>query len=178
MKTVIKKLFAYMLALNLVFAGNSAVSLSAFAAGISPPRATVVACEALPVGKSVYCTCGFYSANGFYNNINLSENHFDISGTGKVVLSDFQTFYSDGLTVTVRFKLTATYPGQVKLAFKEHAIHDKAGLGCIGSVPRFIDVKIFNVEGENAYVKMTGIEFYLTILAAPLWYLLHLCGLV
>ncbi|MBP3697192.1 MAG: hypothetical protein J6J45_06565 [Clostridia bacterium] len=173
MKRFDKKFFTLTLVLTLFFVS----AVPAFAYSSAQPRASLVAPEALAVGESVYCSCGFYSINGI-SNVELDEDDFYISGTGKAVLSDFQTQVSDGLTVTVKFKLTATYPGQIKIATKPDAVFDNAGIVSTGSVPKFIDAKIFNVEGENAHIKMTDREFMLTLFVAPFWYLLNLIGLV
>lgn len=168
-----KKFLSFSLAVALAFVSVVPV----FAYSSAQPRASLVAPEALAVGDTVMCSCGFYSINGI-SNVELSEEDFTLSGTGKAVLSDFQTWYSDGLTVTVSFKLTATYPGQIKIAVKPDAVFDNAGIMSTGSVPKFVDAKIFNVEGEKAHIKMTDREFWLTFFVAPFWYLLHLVGLL
>ena len=173
MKKFIKKVFAVTLVLVLLFVSV----VPSFAYSIAQPRASLVAPEALAVGDTVMCSCGFFSINGI-NIVEVNEYDFTLSGTGKAVLRDFQTWHSDGLTVTVTFKLTATYPGQIKIAVKPEAVFDNAGIMSTGSVPKYIDAKIFNVKGENAYIKMTDREFWITYFVAPFWYLLHLVGLV
>lgn len=144
----------------------------------SPTASLVISSEAVPVGESISGAVVFYSANGF-GRVILNENNFKISGTGKVELSDFKTNYSDGLTVTVGFKVTATYPGQVKINLMPDSVFDLAGMpNTTNTVPKFVDIKIFNTEGENANIKMTDREYIFTLIVAPFWYVLHQIGLV
>lgn len=157
------------------------ITVSSFLSAYSvaaPPRATLGAAEALPVGESVMCSCVIYSANGFSDSFSMNGNYFEISGTGDAQLSDFEIFTADGLTVTIRFKLTGTYPGEVKLSLKEEHCFDRAGLMAQPVIPKYIDIKLFNTEGENANKKMTETEYFFTVMVAPFWRLLNLIGIL
>ncbi len=162
-------------ALAIVMAVLVLVSLwiPAFAYSNVQPRPSVVTIDAVPVGETFTCNFVVYSANGFPENFVLREDNIEIKGTGKADIVCIETKSNTGLTVSGSFKLKATYPGQITVAIKNNSLCDSAGIYNVGSLPQRVDLKIFNIDGENAYEKMTDFEVYLTYFAAPFWSLLN-----
>lgn len=154
--------------------------ITAFAAETGyPPRVSVVIHDAVMAGESLYGTLMFYTPNGVSKNLRISEENFSISGTGRARITDIGELTTvDGMTYTARFRLVAEYPGEIKLAFKNSQFSDRAGLWNTGSVPKYIDIKIFNTDGDKADEKMTESEYFITVIIAPFWYVLHLLGIV
>lgn len=151
----------------------ASLGIPVFAYSIAQPRPSVITVDAVPVGEIFSCSFVVYSANGFPENFVLREDNIEIKGSGKADIIYIETTSNMGQTVSGCFKLKATYPGQITVAIKAVSFCDSAGIYNVGSVPRRVDLKIFNIEGKNAYEKMTDFEVYLTYFAAPFWSLLN-----
>ena len=169
------------ISLFLVFVLLSATLISASAV---TPLSFMPVCSirsfqrAVPAGESIGGACLISSDNGFRDDLRLSADYFEISGTGKVELSDFSTTVN-GNTAVAYFKITGTYPGEAKISIKPYTVYDKAGnCNSSGTVPARVDVKIFNTQGDAAYEKMSEFEYLVTVIVAPFWDLLHKIGLV
>lgn len=164
----------------LVFALLSATLISASAVTpLSTPSCSIRSFQrAVPAGESIGGACIISSDNGFRDDLRLSADYFEISGTGKVELSDFSTTVN-GNTVVAYFKITGTYPGEARIQIKPDTVYDKAGIcNTTNTVPVFVDVKLFNTEGEEGYEKMSEFEYLITVIVAPFWSLLRRIGLV
>lgn len=159
-----KKLTAIFLTLAIL-----CLPVPCFAAPTAPPRASVVCLEAIPVGKTFTCSFLVYSANGFSSTFKLRPGDIEITGNGKAEIVSVETISNSGQYVNGNFKLKATYPGKIRVYIKGGTFRDSEGVYNIGSVPRSVDLKIFNIDGENAYEKMTDFEYYLTYFVAPFW---------
>ncbi len=169
-----KKLTAIVLTVTMLFS-----CIPAFAAPFGGPRVSVVIHDAVAAGESLYGSLTFYTPNGVSKGLRISEDNFSISGTGKARIADIgELTTGDGMTYTAKFRLVADYPGEVKLLFKTGEFYDSAGIPNIGSVPKFIDIKIFNTDGEKSGEKMSEAEYFITVLIAPFWYLFHVIGLI
>ncbi len=144
--------------------------ISTFAYSNHQPRVSVITTvEAVPVGETFVCGFTIYSANGFPESFVPGNYCIEIKGTGKASLVSVDTTSNTGLTVSGRFTLKATYPGQISVTVKNDSFCDSIGIYNTGSVPQRVDIKIFNINGENAYEKMTDFEVYLTYFIAPFW---------
>lgn len=168
------------ISLFLVFALLSATLISASAVTpLSTPSCSIRASyRAVPAGESMGGVCLICSDNGFRDDLRLSADYFEISGTGKVELTDFFTTVN-GNTVTVHFTITGTYPGEAKILIKPDTVYDKAGMcNTTNTVPIFVDVKIFNTDGDEAHEMMSEFEHFVTVMVAPIWSLLRKIGLV
>lgn len=169
-----KKLAAITLVFAMLFP-----CITAFAAPFGGPRVSVVIHDAVMAGESLYGSLTFYTPNGVSENLRIFEDNFSISGTGKASITDIgELTTGNGMTYTANFRLVAEYPGEIKLTFKNSEFFDGAGLPNIGSVPKYIDIKIFSTDGDKAGEKMSEAEYLLTVMIAPFWYLLHVIGLV
>lgn len=152
---------------------SASLSSTSFAYSNASPRPSVITVEAVPVGETFTCSFVVYSANGFPQDFVLREDNIEIKGTGKADIVYIETTSNTGLTVSGGFKLKATYPGQITVAIKYKSLCDSAGNYNTSCMPRKVDLKIFNIDGENAYEKMTDFEAYLTYFAAPFWSLFN-----
>ena len=164
--------------LFLVFALLTVMLVPAFASYDGPSCSIGASSRAVPIEKTIGGACVLFSPNGFKDNLRLSADYFEITGTGKVELSNFRTIVND-TGVSVNFTITGTYPGQARILIKPDTVYDKAGIGnTTNTVPIFVDVKIFNTEGEAGYERMSDFEYLVTVIVAPFWDLLHKIGLV
>ena len=177
MKKLLKICLSLILTLSVCFCAFFSINCSSVAA---PPQVSLVfSREAVPVGETFGVSGIVYSEAGFTNNFRLSETCVSVSGTGKATVSDFTMKDTEGLTRTFSFKLTATYPGEIKVYIEIGSAIDRNGnSNSSPSVPKGIDIKIFNTEGEKAYQKMSEAEYFFTVLIAPFWSFLHSLGLV
>ena len=138
-------------------------------------RSHLILQRAIPVGESIWGYVALYSPNGFPVGIKLNENCFEISGTGKAVLSDFETdwYESNATNISGRFKLTGTYPGEVRVSLKFGCLQDNNCIPNTNSLYSYVDIKLFNTEGEKAHERMSEPEYFFTVLIAPFWYIFN-----
>ncbi len=138
-------------------------------------RSNLILQRAVPVGESIWGYIALYSPNGFPVGIELNENCLEITGTGKAVLSDFETdwYESNATDISVRFKLTGTYPGEVRVSVKSVCLQDSNCIPNTNSLYSYVDIKLFNTEGEKAHERMSEPEYFFTVLIAPFWYIFN-----
>ncbi len=177
MKGKIKVVLSVVLSLIVVISAIVPASAS-----IHVPRATIIIgqnYEGIAAGETVNCLLNVYSENGFNYNFRLSELDFEYRGSAKVRFSDFETFICSDKQFQVKFKITGVYPGTGKVHLKPYTFCDKAGIeNGSTTIPRKLDVKIFNTEGEKAHEQMSTPETWLTLFVAPFWGLLDKVGMV
>lgn len=153
---------------------SASLWIPVFGYSFNQPRPSVIALDAVPVGETFSCSFVIYSENGFHVLFELREDNIEIKGSGKADIISVDTMSNTGQTVSGTITLKGTYPGEIKIAIKNDSFCDNAGIYNVGSVPANVDLKIFNIDGENRNKKMTDFEEYLTYFIAPFWSLFNL----
>ena len=166
------------LAIVLAVLVSASLWIPVFSYSYYQPRPSVITVEAVPVGETFGCSFVIFSENGFHELFELREDNIEIKGSGKADIVYIETTSNMGQTVSGGFKLKATYPGQITVAIKNDSLCDIAGIYNIGSMPKRVDLKIFNINGENRYKEMTDFETYLTYFVAPFWSLFNLTNIL